>query len=664
MTYYIAGILIYFISGILSLFVKPGRKACFVSAANLAAGLLVAVPALGSVFSGDIFSISISVAFPFNNLIFEVDPLSGFFIALVALGSFLSTFYSSGYMSKYIEEGRPVGAHYLAIQFLAGSMALLPAARECMSFLMIWELMSLSSFFLVIFENEKKEVFDAGVRYLLMMHISVAFLMVGFAYAANLSGSMNFTDFNLFFAENSKGSLVITMLLFAGFATKAGLVPLHNWLPTAHLAAPSHVSALMSGVMIKLGIYGMLRTVFIFGTPSSVFCYVFLAVAAFTAVYGIMNSLAQNDIKKVLAYSSIENIGIISIGLACGFLGLSYGSCEMAFAGFAGALLHVMNHSFFKGLLFYGAGAVYAATHSRDMERMGGLIQKMPLCGLFFICGAAAICGLPPLNGFAGEFMIYIGLLRSGASGSAMLMTSSTLALAFLSFTGAMALLCFTRLSGIVFLGLPRDPSINVKGETNKLMLVPMGILASLCLIIGLFPQFALKLVSGPAGMMFKDGAFLFRHEMSIAMNTISLASFILLFLICSGFGLRHFLLGKRKNHIGGTWGCGYSNPNSRIQYTGSSFSMPFLEIIKPFFKKESRSVLPGKGELYPKKSYSAVHFRDLLEEFIFKPISKAVSYLGPMFSWVQSGSMQQYLLYGISFLLAVLIWIMLEGMI
>lgn len=660
MTYYITGILIYFISGVLSLFIKPGKKAYFVSVANLAAGLLVAVPALWSVFSGDMFSISISAAFPFNNLIFEVDPLSGFFIALAALGSFLSTFYSYGYMSKYIEEGRPVGSHYLAIQLLAGSMVLLPAAQECMSFLIIWELMSLSSFFLVIFENEKKEVFDAGIRYLVIMHISVAFLMVGFAYAANLSGAMDFTDFNLFFAENSKGSLVITILLITGFWIKAAMAP------RAKAEAPCHVSALMSGTMTKLGIYGILRTVLIFGAPSSVFCYIFLAVAAFTAVYGIMNSLAQNDIKKVLAYSSIENIGIISIGLGCGLLGLSYGNSDMAFAGFAGALLHVMNHSFFKGLLFYGAGAVYAATHSRDMERMGGLIQKMPLCGLFFICGAAAICGLPPLNGFAGEFMIYIGLLRSGTSGSAMLMMSSTLALAFLAFAGAMALLCFTKLSGIVFLGLPRDGAINdkVKGEASKFMLVPMGILASLCLIIGIFPQFALKFVSGPSCMMFKDGAFLFRYEMAKAMSMISEGFLILLALICFGIGLRRFLLGKRKNSVAGTWGCGYSNPNARIQYTGSSFSMPFLEIIKPFFKKETHSVLPAKGELFPKKSYSAIHFKDIFEEFMLKPLSKAVGYLGPMFAWVQSGSMQQYLLYGILFLMVTLMWIMLEGMI
>ena len=657
MTYYITGILIYFISGIASLFVKPGKKAYFVSAANFAAGLLVAVPALCAVLSGEIFSVSISAAFPFNTLIFEIDPLSGFFIVLTALGSVLSTLYSSAYMSKYIDEGRPVGAHYLAIQFLAGSMALLPAARECMSLLVIWEIMSLSSFFLIIFENGKKDVIDAGIRYLVVMHISVVFLMTGFAYASYLSGSMDFNSIKEFFVENSKGSLVITALLFTGFWIKAAMAP------RAKAEAPCHVSALMSGTMTKLGIYGILRTVLIFGTPSPVFCYIFLAVASLTAVFGIMNSLAQNDIKKVLAYSSIENIGIISIGIGCGLLGLSCGSSEMAFAGFAGALLHVMNHSFFKGLLFYGAGAVYSATGSRDMERLGGLIHKMPLCGLFFICGSAAICGLPPLNGFAGEFLIYVGLLRSGASGSAMLMMSSTLALAFLSFTGAMALLCFTRLSGIVFLGLPRDGAINdrIKGGADKLMLIPMGILAFLCLIIGLFPQFALKLVSGPAGMMFKEGAYLFQYEISGAMTMISLGFLILFFLICLGFGLRYFLLRKRKNHVSGTWGCGYSNPNARIQYTGSSFSMPFLEIIKPFFKRESHSVLPGKGELFPKRSYSAVHFRDLLEEFIFKPVSKAVSYLGPMFSWVQSGSMQQYLFYGISFLLVVLIWIMVE---
>lgn len=660
MSYYITGILIYFASGVVSLFVKPGKKAYFVSAANLAAGLLVAVPALNSVFSGEIFSVTLNASFPFENIIFEIDPLSGFFILLTAPGILLSSFYSAGYMSEYIKEGRPVGAHYFALQFLGGSMVLLPAVQESMSFLMVWEIMSLSSFFLVMFENGKKEVLDVGIRYLVIMHMSVAFLIAGFACASWLSGGMNFNIFREFFVDNSNSSTVITILLFAGFAVKAVMAPM------AKVKAPCHVSALMSGVMTKLGIYGIFRTIFIFGTPSTAFCYIFLGFGVFIAVYGIMGALAQNDIKKVLAYSSIENIGIISIGTGCGLLGLACKSSEMAFAGFAGALLHVMNHSFFKGLLFYGAGAVYSATHSRDMERMGGLIHKMPRCGFFFICGSAAICGLPPLNGFAGEFLIYIGLLRSGATGNAMLMTSSTLALALLSFTGAMALLCFTRLAGIVFLGLPRDPALNekVKGETEKTMLIPMGILAGLCLLLGLFPQFMFKLISGPVGILSKDSAFLFRDEMLTAMRMISLGSLILVVLVSFGFRIRHFLLRKKKNDVAGTWGCGYSNPNARIQYTGSSFSMPFLEIIKPFFRREAHSVLPGKGELFPRKSYSAIHFKDLFEEFVQKPLSKGVSMLGPMFSWVQSGSMQQYLLYGILFLMATLIWIMLGGMI
>lgn len=658
MAYYITGVLIYFISGVVSLFLKPEKKAYFLSGANFFAGIFAAVPALDSVITGTIFSSIVKAPFPFGSLALEIDPLSGFFILLTVPGILLSSIYSMGYMSKYIKEGRPVGAHYLALQFLGGSMVLLPAVQEAMSFLMVWEVMSLSSFFLVMFENGKKEVLDVGIRYLVIMHVSVAFLIAGFAMASWLSGEMYFSCFKEFFEEDTKDSLIIMVLLFAGFAIKAAMAPM------AKVEAPCHVSALMSGVMTKLGIYGIFRTILILGVPSSSFCYIFLGFAVFTAVYGIMGALAQNDIKRVLAYSSIENIGIIMIGIGCGMLGLCCDSKEMAFAGFAGALLHVINHSFFKGLLFYGTGAVYSATHSRDMERMGGLIQKMPRCGLFFICGSAAICGLPPFNGFAGEFLIYIGLLRSGFAANAMLMVSCTLALAFLAFTGAMALLCFTRLSGIVFLGVPRDQSMNdkVQGEAEKSMLIPMGILAGLCLAAGLFPQFMLKLVSYPAGMMFQGGAFLFEHDMMIAMEMISEGSFILVAIVCFGIGLRRFLLGKRKNSVSGTWGCGYSNPNSRIQYTGSSFSMPFLEIIKPFFKKQSHSVLPGKGELFPKKSYSAVHFKDLFEEFVQKPLSKGVSMLGPMFSWVQSGSMQQYLFYGIFFLLTTLIWIMLKG--
>ncbi len=348
----------------------------------------------------------------FKDIQFVLDPLSAFFTIIILVMGLLALIYSKGYLKPYIEKGKSVNSHYLFYTALILSMLGVVTCQNALFFLVIWEIMSLSSFFLCIFENEEKEVLNAGIKYLIFMHISVLFLIIAFAILSIKAGSYDFSTFAQVLKENNTFADVIFMLFFIGFGIKAGFVPFHNWLPEAHPVAPSHISAIMSGVMIKTGIYGILRILSLTGTPSKFIAYFVLIISVISAIYGILYAISQPDIKKMLAYSSIENIGIIGIGLGVGMLGLVHNQPIVAFLGFIGCIFHILNHSIFKNLLFFGAGAVYLKTHTKNMELLGGLIKKMPKTGALFLIGALAICALPPFNGFIGEFLIYFGMLK------------------------------------------------------------------------------------------------------------------------------------------------------------------------------------------------------------------------------------------------------------
>lgn len=334
--------------------------------------------------------------------------------------------------------------------------------------------MSVSSFFLVLFENEKKDVPKAAWTYLVATHIGTLFLLAMFIILGNASGSFDFSSWNMLFP----GALtsVVFVLAVIGFGTKAGFIPMHVWLPEAHPAAPSFVSALMSGAMIKTGIYGLVRIVTFLGVPCIWWGYMLIVIGIVSGILGILLALAQHDLKRLLAYSSIENVGIISIGIGLGILGLSLNNPVLIIFGFTAGLLHVVNHAFFKGLLFLGAGAVLHATGTREMDIMGGLFKKMPLTGLFFLIGSAAICGLPPLNGFLSEFIIYFVSFKNiiGHSNSIIVYLA---VIASLALIGGLAVACFSKVVGIVFSGEPRSPVCHNAHEAGILMRLSMGLL-------------------------------------------------------------------------------------------------------------------------------------------------------------------------------------------
>lgn len=620
--------------------------------AILAGGISALVPALKVLFSGE----TISKTFDFNPLFgsvnFVIDPLSAFFIVVIAVMSVASVVYAKGYLKPYLEKGKTIGAHMVFLAGLIISMILVVTCQNALMFLICWEIMSLSSFFLVIFESEKKEVLRAGIKYLVFMHISVLFIIIAFALCAIKSGSLDFASFAAVLQSNKHLANAVFLLAFVGFGTKAGFVPFHNWLPDAHPAAPSHVSAIMSGVMIKTGIYGILRTLSLIGTPSKLIAYGVLVISVISALYGVLYAITQHDLKRLLAYHSIENIGIIGIGIGAGMLGLAYHNPVVALLGFAGGILHILNHSIFKELLFLSAGSVYIKTHTRNIELLGGLIKSMPATAILFLIGSVAICGLPPFNGFISEFLVYFGMLKGLSINSFFAFIVLIFAIAGLALVGTMAILCFTKAFSIIFLGMPRSEAAQKpQCDTGISMILPMSFLAVLTLVIGLFPQYVFKMLIKPVGVLTGTGVSVVGSEPLALMQTISFVALGFVAFVCVLILLK-VLFGK-KIELHETWGCGYNRANNHMQYTASSYASPFLSMLKPLFKKVFDIEKPKK--LFPKSAHFSLHIEDIEEAYVLNPLLKFDEWFLSKFEKIQNGNLQTYIKYGLLFLVLII---------
>lgn len=651
MDYYFYGIGLILAGGLLTTLVNEKFKGWILTAFSGAGMVFLLIPSI-QVLSG---KESLLFNFVLNQLVgnvsFIIDPLSAFFILIISVMGFLGIFYSIGYMKPYFGLKKTTASFFFLLSLLMVSMLLVVVVQNAVFFIILWEIMSLSSFFLVAFENEKEEPLAAGINYLITMHVGALFLIAGFIIISLQSGNFNFNSFKTFFANNRDAANLLFMLFFIGFGTKAGFMPLHTWLPRAHPAAPSPVSGIMSGVMIKTGIYGILRILYLSGTPSAGLSYFVIAISAVSALLGVIYAIAQHDIKKLLAYHSVENIGIIGIGIGTGMLGLSYGNPLMAFLGFGGSLLHILNHSIFKELLFFGAGSVYLKTHTRNIEETGGLIKKMPFTAAFFIIGSISICGLPPFNGFISEFLIYSGLFSGLKTGGAVIFTVLALVIASLAFVGTMALLCFTKVSGTVFLGLPRSVNAENAGEGEMTLLIPMALLSLLCLIIGIFPQYAFRLVEKPV-LALAQGfpPLLFPGGIILLLGRISAGCMLFLLISIIIITLRRVLLAGKSVKFYKTWNCGYQAGSPRMQYTASSFAQPFLALMKPFANIKKRIKKPGG--LFPVSSSFESESHDLAGQIIIRPAVKVILKFLDLFSWIQNGNTQLYILYGLIFLI------------
>jgi hydrogenase-4 component B len=510
---------------------------------------------------------------PHASLALRLDALSALFLVPVLLVPALGSIYGLAYWPQ-----ARLGARAVRLQLWYGvvtaSMALVLLADNGMLFLFAWEVMAIGGFFLVLADPDRRDAQKAAWVYLVAAHVGTFAVFAFFSIVGSARGTFDFAGWQHLPSSGSAAAW-LWVLALAGFGLKAGLVPLHFWLPGAHAAAPSHVSALMSGVLLKTGVYGILRSTGFFDPPPVSWGVALLALGVASGVLGVVFALAQHDLKRLLAYHSVENIGIITMGAGLALIGRARGEPALVLLGFGGAALHVVNHALFKSLLFLGAGSVQHATGTRDVERLGGLGRAMPRTAGLFLVGAAAISGLPPLNGFVSEWLVILGSLRALELPAGDRAAFAVVAAPALALVGALATACFVKVHGTVFLGQPRTAAASGAHESPGSMLAPMGVLAAACVGIGAFPVLLLPALArgaatwsglplgalaGPAAVAGASAAWV----SGVALVLLSLVGLLLL--------VRRRLrveLGPRAD----TWGCGYAYPTPRMAYTGSSFA-------------------------------------------------------------------------------------------
>ncbi len=587
---------------------------------------------------------------PGGSVTFSLDRLSAFFLVPVFVVSGLGSIYGEGYWAepRHPENGRKLRFFY---GITTASLVLVMAAGDAWAFLAGWEIVSLAAFFLVTTDQNDARALRAGWIYLVSAHVGTLILFAMFTLLRDGSGGW------LLVPSAALGSSAllrpILLLALAGFGLKAGVIPLHIWLPDAHAAAPSHVSALLSGVVLKMGIYGLVRVLSMLPAYPTWLGLALVALGILSGVLGVVLALAQHDLKRLLAYHSIENIGIILIGLGVGALGMAQDRLDWAVLGFAGGLLHVWNHAAFKSLLFYSAGAVIRATGSREIDTMGGLLRRMRFTGAAFLVGAVAICGLPPLNGFVSEWLITLGSFRALTDDSAGVgMLGAAAGAPALALIGALAVACFVKAFSAVFLGSPRVPAAAIEaGDPSRSMLFSMGGLALGCAVIGLWPAGAARLSRDAAGAL-----LLGRAGVKTDADLGALGGLPLLLLgILAATGIAAVAWTRPATRTT-TWDCGYAAPSPRIQYTASSFAQILVGLFRwAVLPDERRPSLtgpfPAAGERFESHAPDPV-----LDRFLLPGLTRGLSFLG-LARVIQAGRIQTYLLYIVVTLVVLLAW-------
>lgn len=624
----------------------------------LATGSGIALGLLGLAASEPV-RFSIGSTIPLLTYAIRIDPLAAFFVLTMSLAGFAASIYAWGYLRHFHGRASVAALGSLFNGFLL-SMTLVVLADNGLFFLIVWELMALSSYFLVVTEHEKAEVRDAGFLYLIMTHAGAAFIILAFLLFFQQSGSFSFEDF-----RHPRYPLPDHLRTFAflaaliGFGSKAGVIPLHVWLPYAHPAAPSHVSALMSGVMIKTAIYGLLRVTFDFlgGSFPWWWGFVVLLVGATSAVLGVMYAMMENDLKRLLAFSSVENIGIIFLGIGAGMIFQTFGLHELAALGLLAGLYHTINHAMFKSLLFLGAGALLYATHTRNMEEYGGLLRRMPWTGCFFLIGAASIAGLPPMNGFVSEWLIFQSLFVSFQLPSLLMKLMLPLAAALLALTGALALACFAKAFGISFLALPRSTPARHAEEVPWSMRIGMGLLAAVCMLLGLAPMIVVpvldRITSPMAGVSIAERILGLEGWTltPVGADYASLSSpglaLVLVAAGALGLALAALFGGFPKKRYGRTWGCGLPL-TARMEYTATGFVQPIKRVFSTVYQPtvELNTELLEESKYFAKRRRFEFHIEPVFEKRLYRPVIAFVLMLADRLRVIQAGSLHLYLAY------------------
>jgi formate hydrogenlyase subunit 3/multisubunit Na+/H+ antiporter MnhD subunit len=593
----------------------------------------------------------------------EVDALSAFFLLPVLGLSALAAVYGGHYLLAYRRQKSLGGPWFFFNAFVAG-MVLVVVARTAVLFLMAWEVMSLAAYCLVTFEHEREEVRRAGWVYLVATHIGVAFLLFAFVLLARDAGSIEFAAFGRLPGGGARWAGLIFVLAVIGFGAKAGFVPFHVWLPEAHPAAPSHVSALMSGVMIKLGLYGVLRALTFLGRPAPWWGQTLAGLGLLTGLVGVALALQQRDVKRVLAYSSIENVGLIGLALGVGLWGQAAALPVVAVLGTAAALLHVWNHTLMKGLMFFAAGSVLHATGTKDVEKLGGLAKRMPWTAGAMTAGAVAMAALPPLNGFVSEWLMYLGLMRCGFTSDGSRGLTALFAVGLLALIGGLAAVTFARLAGVVLSGSPRSEAARHAHESSPWLIGPMLVLVLLCSGVALAPRAAIGWLEGPLDQVLGREAgqsLLDLDSADVPLHAIGNANAWIL-IGAAALALVLVTLVRRGGRVEGpTWGCGYARPTVRMQYTGASFAEMAAERLLPrslrphTTRQGPRGLFPGKGD------FGSEHC-DPVSERVYDPFFRRWATRFSRLRILQQGKVHVYLVYIVLTVVLALAWVSLRA--
>ncbi|HEX8037973.1 MAG TPA: proton-conducting transporter membrane subunit [Chryseosolibacter sp.] len=608
------------------------------------------------VLAGETRGFSLPGGAIFGTISFQIDPLSAWFILAVNLTCLNAAWYGKQYLSSYQNDKSNVSLHWSLYTIFHTAMIMVCSIQNGFAFLLAWEIMSVTSTMLVLFDHNRFQTLNAGISYLVQMHIAVAFLMIGFIWAWTSSGSFSFDAISSFY-HGPRASWLFA-IFFTGFGIKAGFVPLHTWLPHAHPAAPSHISGAMSGIMAKMGIYGILRMCMYLVDDLPAAGAAILALSVITAFYGILSAAIHRDYKRVLAFSTIENIGIIGMGIGLGTIGKGIGNQSLMVLGFSAALLHLFNHSLYKSLLFFAAGNVYRFTHTRNMEHLGGLIKKIPATAFFFLCGAIAICGLPPFSGFISKFLLFKALL-TGISGTNfqlnLLLLSSLIGLALVS--GA-ALLTFGKTFSVIFLGTPRHKSLPSDHERFSFSHFPFFLIIVILLASGIAP--ALVLVPAEKIALTMSGGIHTADEMLAGITPAATRAGIasLVFVLMAGLVslIRARFVSLRKVDAGPTWGCGYPAPGRRFQYTGKSFTKTLAGLFFFITSEEKKYTAIEPGSAFPVNRAYTSAYAEFFEKNVINRISNLLLNSLNYFTFIHNGRVQMYILYGLIFMLLIIV--------
>lgn len=637
----------------------------------IAGSFLALIFSSSTLLSGSTFKAFTHTSYPMVNISLNVDAMASLFIFIISVVALPASLYGIGYMKQYSKKYN-LGLFGFFYNLFLLSLFLVVTAHNGIYFLFVWELMSLSSLFLVIFENQKSQIIKSGFIYFVMTHAASAFIFLSFLLLFQSTGSFDFEVI-----KRNSGTIpyaiksIILLCMIVGFGTKAGIIPFHIWLPRAHSAAPSQVSALMSGVMIKMGIFMMFK-MFVDILPNSPLWlgYIVLIIGAVSSILGVLYALSEHDLKRLLAYHSIENVGIILLGLGSGIVFTALHQPAFAIIAISAGLFHTLNHAIFKSLLFLGAGSVISQTHTRNIEKYGGLIKLMPFTALFFLVGAVAISGLPPFNGFVSEWLTFQSLFKGMLNQELAIKSVFIFSAGCLAFTGGLAAACFVKAFGITFLARSRSVESEKARESTLFLTISMGFLAILCLIFGVFSSYFLthiQEVVRSLGAFGKSISTFDASNLTLRVDQVSSIelNMLIVFIAMAGgialaYGLAQALSNKQKTVIKTVWDCGYNVLTPRMEITATGFSRSLILIFKGIFQPSKQhyvEYVDSNIRYFSKSKTVTLGIINVYESYIYYPVHSLLKNISIHVKKIQSGNINLYLLYIFILLIGLLIF-------